>query len=435
MPSDYKAITGYNEDQLGKDTSSRKTQVSMYSDPTHFVYEILQNADDYGATEVLFKLSKDKIMIEHNGEPFTEENVRAITYFGESTSREDLLKTGRFGIGFKSVFTFTATPVIISGSEHFQIYRLYRIKEYLYPEGFPRSRTRIILPFNHESKQPNFVEKLMSKKEAYQHISKCLTKLDMNTLLFTRNIKEIRWKIGAQDDRCYSREDEIDDNARLTTIKDKDGKNEKTYLVFSKIPVWKNEEHKAVEIAFAVDKQHQLLPIDNNFLHVLFPTRENTGLRFMLNGPYRTNPPRETISETNAFNLHLMKMTCRLMKELLPKLRDRKYLTVQFLSILPNEGDTLFDFYIPLRNTIINEFQNKRLTPTREKNKHATASRLYRDENEGELSALIKDKDLAILLEKKRSQPLWVANLPPRRRNEKGQFVQDENVRRQKRED
>ena len=58
MPSNYKAITEHNEDQLGKDTSSRKTQVSMYSDSTHFVYEILQNADDHDATEVLFKLIK-----------------------------------------------------------------------------------------------------------------------------------------------------------------------------------------------------------------------------------------------------------------------------------------------------------------------------------------------------------------------------------------
>ena len=136
MPSDYKAITEYNEDQLGKDTSSRKTQVSMYSDPTHFVYELLQNADDYGATEVLFKLSEDAIVIEHNGESFKERNVKAITYIGKSTSHEDLVKTGRFGIGFKSVFAFTATPIIISGSEHFQIYGLYRVREYPYPDGF-----------------------------------------------------------------------------------------------------------------------------------------------------------------------------------------------------------------------------------------------------------------------------------------------------------
>ena len=77
MTSNYQAITEHNEKQLGIDTASRKTQVSMYSDPTHFVYEILQNADDYGATEVIFKLSKDDIVIEHNGEPFKEENVQS----------------------------------------------------------------------------------------------------------------------------------------------------------------------------------------------------------------------------------------------------------------------------------------------------------------------------------------------------------------------
>ena len=134
MPSDYKAITAHNEKQLGEDTASRKTQVSMYSDSTHFVYEILQNADDYGATEVCFQLSENEIVIEHNGESFTKENVEAITYFGKSTSRDDLVKTGRFGVGFKSVFAFTATPIIISGNEHFQIYGLYRIKEYPYPK-------------------------------------------------------------------------------------------------------------------------------------------------------------------------------------------------------------------------------------------------------------------------------------------------------------
>ena len=61
MPSDYKAITKYNEEQLGRDTASRKTQISMYSDSTHFVYEILQNADDYGAKEVFFKLSEKEL--------------------------------------------------------------------------------------------------------------------------------------------------------------------------------------------------------------------------------------------------------------------------------------------------------------------------------------------------------------------------------------
>ena len=421
MPSDYRAITEYNEDQLGKDTSSRKTQVSMYSDPTHFVYEILQNADDYGATEVFFKLSKDEVVIEHNGVPFKGQNVKAITYFGKSTSREDLVKTGRFGIGFKSVFAFTATPIIISGPEHFQIYGLYRVREYPYPEGFPRSRTRIILPFNHESEQPDFVEEFMSQEEAYQQISKCLPKLDMNTLLFTRNIKEIRWEMGDQSG-CYSREDGEDDNPRLTTIKDETHEN--TYLVFSKIPIWENEKHKPVEIAFAVDTEGQLSPIVDDTLHVLFPTRERTDLRFILNGPYRTNPARETISPNDAFNLHLIKVTCELMKELLPKLRKGKFLTLQFLSILPNEEDPLLSFYAPLRDIVVNEFRNQKLTPTK-RGDHAPASGLYRINTE--LSDLISDEDLAILFGKDCSLPFKVDEIS-QRRDARGRFVQDPNA-------
>ena len=435
MPSNYKAITKHNEEQLGKDTASRKTQVSMYSDPTHFVEEILQNADDYGATEVLFKLSEDEIVIEHNAKSFREENVRAITYFGKSTSREDLVKTGRFGIGFKSVFAFTATPVVISEDEHFQIYGLYRVREYPYPDDFPHSRTRIILPFNHDSQQPDFVEELMSKDEAYRQISECLVRLDMNTLLFTRNIREIRWEIGDQSE-YYSREDkEVDDSGRLTTIKnDKDEKDDKfkknRCLVFSKVPTWENEEHKPVEIAFAVDTQHQLTPIADDILRVLFPTRERTGLRFILNGSYRTNPPRETISYTDAYNCHLRNVTCELMKELLPKLRDGKFLTLQFLAILPNKEDKLLDFYAPLRDTVVSEFRNKKLTPTK-RGDHAAALGLYRDQSGGELSTLIQDEDLATFLKIDNSQPLWVANLPPRKRNERGQFIQDEKAQRQ----
>ncbi len=423
MPSDYKVISEYNEDQLGKNTASRKTQVSMYSDSTHFVYEILQNADDHDATEVLFKLAKDKVVIEHNGEPFKEKHVKAITYFGEGTSRKDPVKTGRFGIGFKSVFAFTATPIIISWPEHFEIYGLYRVREYPYPKGFSNSRTRIILSFNHESEHPDFVEKLMTQEEAYQQISECLTNLNMNTLLFTRNIREISWEIGNQSAR-YWREDEVDDNSRLTIITD--GDRENRYLVFSKVPTWENEKHKAVEIAFAIDEQYQITSMDDNYLYVLFPTTEKTGLRFLLNGPYRTNPARETVSKPDDFNAHLMEVTCELMKELLPKLIQRKLLTLPFLAILPNEEDFLSSFYDLLRSTIIDAFQNENLTPTK-RGDHEAASGLYRVNSE--LFDLITDQDLGVLLGEDSSSPLMVDELP-RQRDERGRFVKDPDAQR-----
>ena len=336
MPSDcYKAITEYNEDQLGQDTASRKTQISMYSDPTHFVYEILQNADDYGATEVVFKLSKNELQIEHDGTPFTEENVKAITYFGRSTSRDDLVKTGRFGVGFKSVFAFTATPIIISDDEHFQIHGLYRVKEHPHPDDFLRSRTRIVLPFNHESEQPDYVEDLMSQEEAYSKISIRLTTLNMNTLLFTRNIREIRRDIGGRSGH-YLREDNINDNAQRTIITD--GGQLKKYLVFSRIPRWENQEYKAVEIVFGIDEKEQITSADD-FLYVLFATKQETHLQFILNGPYRTNPSRETVSEDDPFNLHLIKETCEVVVESLRQLKKMDLLSVSLLEALPIRAD------------------------------------------------------------------------------------------------
>ena len=360
MPSDYEAITRHNERQLGLDTASRKTQVCMYSDSTHFVYEILQNADDYGATEVVFKLSEDELLVEHNGEPFVEENVKAITYFGKSTSRDDLVKTGHFGVGFKSVFAFTATPIVISGDEHFQIYGLYRVRKHPYPDDFSRSLTRITLPFNHESEHPDYVEDLMSRKKAYSNISTRLTGLNMNTLLFTRNIREIRWEIDGRSGH-YLREDDIDDNARWTTITD--GEQLLKYLVFSRVPQWRNKKHKAVDIAFAIDEKDQLSPIDD-FLYVLFATTQETHLKFILNGPYRTNPSRETISEKNNFNVHLITETCALMKDVLPQLRKWGLLMTQFLSVLPNGNDKLRDFYAPLLDAIVETFHVQELVQT-----------------------------------------------------------------------
>ena len=407
MSSDYEAITKHNEDQLGKDTASRKTQISMYSDSTHFIYEILQNADDYGAKEVLFKLSEKELWIEHDGEPFTEDNVKAITYFGQSTSREDLVKTGRFGVGFKSVFAFTATPIIISGCEHFQIYGLYRVKEHPYPDDFPRSRTRIILSFNHESENPDYVEDLISQADAYAKIEERLTSLNKNTLLFTQNIRKIRWETNDGSGH-YSREDDISNNSRTTSITA--GEQVKKYLVFSREPRWKDEVHKTVDIAFGIDEKGELVPVpaEEGFLCVLFATKQETHLRFILNGPYRTNPARETISEDDSFNRHLIKETCDLVEDILPQIRKKGLLTTKFLAVLPNGGDKLRDFK-SIMDRLVDLFNNEKLTPMK-RGGYAPAKDAFRVRGSAKLSDLIDDKDLAKILGDEHSSPLWIKN-------------------------
>ena len=156
MPTDYCAISAHNEEMLGKDRASRMSQVSMYADTAHFVFEILQNADDANATEVVFKVFEDRLVIEHNGIPFTTDNVKAISYFGKGKS--DITKIGHFGLGFKSVFAYTASPRVHSGNESFEITDLYTLRAFPPPADLERERTRFVLPFDHETSRPAYIE-------------------------------------------------------------------------------------------------------------------------------------------------------------------------------------------------------------------------------------------------------------------------------------
>jgi hypothetical protein len=94
------------------DKGIRHSTVEKYPDPVHFVYELLQNAEDQGATEAQFKLFSDHLDFRHNGNPFTRLDVENITGIGNSDKPKEANMIGRFGIGFKSVFAITDRPEI-----------------------------------------------------------------------------------------------------------------------------------------------------------------------------------------------------------------------------------------------------------------------------------------------------------------------------------
>ena len=51
-----------------------------YKDPTHFIYELIQNAEDAKATVVEFKLEKNRLIFSHNGSKhFDLNDIKAIT--------------------------------------------------------------------------------------------------------------------------------------------------------------------------------------------------------------------------------------------------------------------------------------------------------------------------------------------------------------------
>lgn len=61
----------------------KNSVVEKYSDQAHFIYELLQNADDAKATSARFELFKDRLIFAHNG-------TRRFTVSNPATEAQDL---------------------------------------------------------------------------------------------------------------------------------------------------------------------------------------------------------------------------------------------------------------------------------------------------------------------------------------------------------
>lgn len=64
----YKKISAANRIKYGTEAEKvLEIIINQYSDRTHFIYEILQNAEDAGASQIRFHLTPNALEIYHNG--------------------------------------------------------------------------------------------------------------------------------------------------------------------------------------------------------------------------------------------------------------------------------------------------------------------------------------------------------------------------------
>ncbi|KAL4175942.1 hypothetical protein KRP22_000900 [Phytophthora ramorum] len=107
-----------------------------YPEGTSIFKEMVQNADDAGATEVNLcldyrqhastGLAYEKLesfqgpaLLVHNNATFTDVDFQSIQRIGDSLKKDNSKgwKTGRFGVGFNSVYHVTDLPAFVSGSQ------------------------------------------------------------------------------------------------------------------------------------------------------------------------------------------------------------------------------------------------------------------------------------------------------------------------------
>lgn len=346
----------------------KNSVVEKYSDQAHFIYELLQNANDAKATKSSFQLTNKGLYFRHNGKilfsisnPDTEDqdkenntlgHINSVTAIANSNKTESSI--GKFGVGFKAVFQYTNTPHIYDQNFQFKIERFIipiKLEDDL--PGRQKDETIFYFPFDK-------IE--MSAEKAYSDILEKLKKLVFPTL-FLSELQEVEWQAENNERGKYSKkvtkqkqtEDIIYERIELYQQVGLNQTKEELYL-FSR----RTEENHSYSIGYFLDEKEKLIPKQYSAF-CFFPTKETTNLNFILHAPFLLTDSREGIHRFREHNTKMVRLCAQLAADSLMILKDLKLISDDILEIIPYKNivygnDGFFnDFYSKIKEKLQTE--------------------------------------------------------------------------------
>lgn len=329
--------------------------IEKYPESAHFVYELLQNADDAEATEVYFIVNKHEMIFKHNGakhfDVTPEDDVRvgdinSITGIGDSSKSDNENKIGKFGVGFKAVFQYTNTPEI------YDDYFKFKIENYIVPT---------LLPHDHPDRKEGetlFLFPFKNGEESYSDIVQRLERLQ-NPILFLRNLKNIKWRIDSEEGRkgkvhTYSKKlierQDFEDDSWLEIYRIKDGSEITSIFLFSE-NIMVNSEKKEFPISVGYyydEEQGKLITDRTQNIFCYFPTRETFKTCFISHAPFLLTDNRQNLKPNNEYNRSLIEFLAELAAKAILRLRDygkqKRHLLIDenLTSIIPQYKKNYF---------------------------------------------------------------------------------------------
>ena len=327
----------------------KENAVNKYSDQAHFIYELLQNADDTAATTARFVLYPDKLIFAHNGlrqfsitDPATEDedsdngtlgDINSITSYYNSTKTEASI--GKFGIGFEAVLQYTDRPEIYD--DKFRFYIENQVVPHELTSDYPGRKageTLFVFPFAHA-------------EQAYRDIASKLRSLSY-PILFLSHLQSISFSIEDGNglyakERVKSKEFDqtLGELIHLIHINGESSDEEDMWL-FSRC----DDAGRRYSVGFSLNKDGALRPVQPD-AYCFFKTKEHTGLNFFIHAPFLLNDTREHIVAGNEHNHIMVKLLAALAADSLVYLRDigleqgTRLIDDGILNIIPTDA---YDF-------------------------------------------------------------------------------------------
>ncbi len=335
----------------------KKVISDKYSEKAHFVYELIQNADDAEASNVRMILQEDGFYFSHDGERHFsitdvdsekddyEHNklgdINSITAVGKSTKLEEGVeaKIGKFGIGFKAVYQYTDTPHIFDPPYYF------KIEDFFVPimlnednDNAINDETLFFFPFNKTDK---------TSDEACKEIHDLIISLN-NPLLFLSHLSSIEWIDKTTSDSGVYRNDTVqNDSYKIISLVSEinDVKTEDKYLVLERILNGEgDDEEKVKQLGQKINTAFKI--VDNQIssatkypAYCFFPTQEYTGLRFIVQAPFLLTNNREKIKRDDLWNIILIREIADLTSESINLFKRINLLTIEAYKVFPLEKE------------------------------------------------------------------------------------------------
>ncbi|XP_034425939.1 protein NO VEIN isoform X1 [Hippoglossus hippoglossus] len=365
------------QDRLGR--SLERLSTELYSKDTHFVLELIQNADDNSypsdaglIPSVAFVVEKNCITVLNNEIGFQEKNIRAICDVGRSTKgKHKYGYIGQKGIGFKSVFKITDCPEIHSNGFHLGFDKTCGLSMgYILPHWTEDERpldaalrntnqiswtTKICLPLRSESHQT---------RNLFHDVHPSL-------LLFLHRLRSI--SIYNQSENRLVTMTRKDLSHDVVEVEHTEGTERWLVVKTTLQPKKIKEEVEATELALAF----QLGSDDTGDDNVCQPQKQpvfaylplrSFGFRFIVQGDFDIPSSREDVDRDSLWNQWLRSEIPQLFLQAMdvftehPEFKGLKGLC-QFLQFIPLP-DEVMDFFKPVAGQIVQLLKGKAFLPT-----------------------------------------------------------------------
>jgi hypothetical protein len=371
----------------------------LYAKETHFVLELVQNADDNKydlpkskSPSLKFFIDSEKIVVQNNEIGFSEEDVKRLCAIGNSKKSKQQGYIGEKGIGFKSVFRISDEPHIFSNGFRFKFKRKddeiklgYIVPYWIenVPEFVDEKLTNIVLPLNQESKE---------------HLSK-FNEIEPELILFLQKLNTIEVHNLKESTVTKSFKRVKDGMVKIEHSKGIDYYK----LISQDLPVSKRiiEEKRRVSetnlaLAFPLTSNGSAEINKECKVFAYLPTRAY-GFKFVIQADFLLTANREDIHKDKGWNKWLRDSIPGVFLQAVDEFKKDKKIKSTFYNYIPLKREVPDDFFSEVVNQLYVGLQSHECILTESEN-WVVPLNAFKASNE--IRSLIPNDDLAQLLSK-----------------------------------